>query len=93
MSDIVSFSLRVDEIWTVPGRPFPAVWGIVESGEVSADDQVDVETLDGSLVAGSIQAVEQHGTTATNSGRRVGLMISGDAADAVRHGSVVRGRS
>lgn len=88
-----AFTLQVDEIWNVPGRAYPIVWGTLDGGDVSVGDHVEVETPDGSVATGAIEAIEQHGVTLEMHARRVGIMISGPAAEAVRHGSVVRSRA
>lgn len=90
MSAAASFALRVDEIWTIPGRPFPILWGAMEIGDVSVGACVEVESSDGSLARGMVEAIEQHGGSATPEGRLVGIMVSGAAAESVRPGSILR---
>jgi hypothetical protein len=88
-----AFALHVEEIWNIPGRLYPVIWGTLDGANVSVGDDVEVDALDGSVAAGIVEAVELHGVTSEAQGQRVGVMISGPAAEAVRHGSVVRRRT
>jgi len=89
----VTFVLRVDKVWSLPGRPYPVVWGVLETGEISSGDEVEVTEPDGSVAIGTVHGVELHGTVNVGDVRRVGILIKGPAMAVVRHGAVVRGRS
>jgi len=91
MSAASTFTLRIDEIWTIPGRPFPVVWGTKDGGDVFVGACIEAESADGTLAQGIVEAVEQHGGTAEPDGRRVGIMISGPAAAFARQGDILRG--
>ncbi|HET9732001.1 MAG TPA: hypothetical protein VFP54_04935 [Acidimicrobiales bacterium] len=85
------FILRVTEVWNLPGRPFPVVWGALEVGEVQVGSEVEVVREDGSSVHGVVEGIELVGATKKiHSDRMIGMMVSGDAADAVREGVTVR---